>query len=50
MNSPSPRNSYVCKRVEEEKSLCLIADKEDEVSLTPIQLVSYSTEVEGRVV
>ena len=44
------RTCYLCKREEGENSLCLYADREDEVSLEPIELSSYAVEVEGEAI
>jgi hypothetical protein len=49
IRAPRVRTCYLCKRGEGENSLCLFQDKKDEVNLTPIQLGSYSTEMEGEV-
>ena len=46
IKSPKIRACYLCKREEGENSLCLDADREDQVSLTPIELSSYEVEVE----
>ena len=46
IKSPKIRTCYLCKREEGENSLCLYADREDEVSLTPIELSPYVVEVE----
>jgi len=46
IKSPKIRTCYLCKREEGENSLCLYADREDEVSLTPIELNPYVVEVE----
>jgi hypothetical protein len=45
IKSPKIRTCYLCKREEGENSLCLYADREDEVSLTPIELSPYVVEV-----
>ncbi len=47
IKSPKIRACYLCKRAEGENSLCLYADREDEVSLAPLKLISYAVEVEG---
>ena len=46
IKSPKIRTCYLCKREEGENSLCLYADREDEVNLTPIELSPYVVEVE----
>jgi hypothetical protein len=46
IKSPKIRTCYLCKREEGENSLCLYADREDEVSLKPIELIPYVVEVE----
>ncbi len=45
IKSPRVRTCYLCKREEEENSLCLFADSQDEVSLTPIELSPYVVQV-----
>lgn len=47
VRSPKTRACYLCKREEGENSLCLDADREDEVSLAPIKLSSYELEMGG---
>ena len=47
IKSPKIRTCYLCKREEGENSLCLYADREDEVSLTPIELSPYELEMGG---
>jgi hypothetical protein len=47
IKAPRIRTCYLCKREEGENSLYLFQDMEDKVNLTPIQLESYSTEIEG---
>jgi hypothetical protein len=46
IKSPKIRTCYLCKREEGENSLCLFADREDAVSLKPIELIPYVVEVE----
>jgi len=50
IKSPKIRTCYLCKREEGENSLCLFADREDEVSLAPIELSPYEVEVEGEAI
>ncbi len=47
IKSPKIRTCYLCKREEGENSLCLYADREDEVNLTPIELSPYELEMGG---
>ena len=47
VRSPKTRACYLCKREEGDNSLCLDADREDEVILAPIKLSSYELEMGG---